>query len=171
LDPNPLLVSKSPVIAQNSAETMENDRITSLEQNLARIEGQLGNTSDQLADLLAFMKLQKETKETPETPKVPTPETGVGPKPATGDRQLRIPKLASPPDYDGDRQKGVAFLNACQMYIWLRPTDFPEEQMKIVWAMSYMKTGRAQKWTAQIFRWEALPENAGLVHFLDWTDF
>jgi hypothetical protein len=51
---------------------------------MARIEGQLGNTSDQLADLLAFMKLQKETKETPETPKVPVPETGVGPKPATG---------------------------------------------------------------------------------------
>jgi hypothetical protein len=43
--------------------------------------------------------------------------------------------------------------------------------MKIVWAMSYMKTGRAQKWTARIFTWKALPENARLVHFLDWTDF
>jgi hypothetical protein len=37
--------------------------------------------------------------------------------------------------------------------------------------MSYMKSGRASKWTARIFRWEELPENSGLPKFLDWEDF
>jgi hypothetical protein len=37
--------------------------------------------------------------------------------------------------------------------------------------MSYMKTGRAAKWTARIFRWEQLPENANANRFFDWADF
>ena len=43
--------------------------------------------------------------------------------------------------------------------------------MKIVWAMSYMKSGHAQKWTAHIFRWEQQPENLHSSRFLDWEDF
>ena len=37
--------------------------------------------------------------------------------------------------------------------------------------MSYMKYGRAQKWTARIFRWEQQPENSTSNRFLDWEDF
>ena len=37
--------------------------------------------------------------------------------------------------------------------------------------MSYMKTGRAQKWAAHIFRWESLDENINQTRFLDWEDF
>jgi Retrotransposon gag protein len=40
-----------------------------------------------------------------------------------------------------------------------------------MWAMSYMKTGHAQKWTACIFRWEQLEKNVGQTKFLDWEDF
>ena len=37
--------------------------------------------------------------------------------------------------------------------------------------MSYMKAGRATKWTTYIFRWKELPENSGCSKFLDWEDF
>jgi len=37
--------------------------------------------------------------------------------------------------------------------------------------MSYMKSGRAQKWTARIFRWEQQPENAENAKFFGWSDF
>lgn len=40
-----------------------------------------------------------------------------------------------------------------------------------MWAMSYMKTGRAQKWAARVFRWESLEENINQTRFLDWEDF
>jgi hypothetical protein len=57
------------------------------------------------------------------------------------------------------------------MYIRLCPHSFLDEQAKIMWAMSYMKSGRASKWTARIFRWEEQPENARLHRFIDWEDF
>ena len=65
----------------------------------------------------------------------------------------------------------MTFLNSCQTYLRLCPEEFADEQTKIVWAMSYMKSGRAQKWTARIFRWEQQPENVGENKFLDWEDF
>ena len=59
----------------------------------------------------------------------------------------RTARPSVPPDFDGNRAAGRAFLNACQIYFRLRPEEFSDEQFKIIWAMSYMKTGRAQKWT------------------------
>ena len=78
---------------------------------------------------------------------------------------------ATPPDFDRDRNRGMEFLNSCQTYIRLCPSKFPDEQTKIIWAMSYMKSSRAQKWTARIFRWEQQTENADQSKFLDWEDF
>jgi hypothetical protein len=63
----------------------------------------------------------------------------------------------------------MVFLNACQTYLKLCPEEFPDEQIKIVWAMSYMRTGRAQRWTARAFTWEN--KNSGCNRFLDWGDF
>ena len=37
--------------------------------------------------------------------------------------------------------------------------------------MSYMKSGRAQKWTTCVFCWEQQAENADQPKFLDWEDF
>ena len=67
--------------------------------------------------------------------------------------------------------KGTAFLNSCQTYIQLCPKEFPDDQVKFVWAMSYMKSGYAQKWTARIFCWEQQPDNFDTNKFLDWEDF
>ena len=77
----------------------------------------------------------------------------------------------TPPDFNGDHSRGMAFLNSCQTYIRLCPYEFPDEQTKIAWAMSYMKSGCAQRWTACIFCWEQQMENADQSKFLDWEDF
>jgi len=34
-------------------------------------------------------------------------------------------KPSPPPNFDGDRQKGRGFINACQVYFRLRPDNFP----------------------------------------------
>ena len=79
---------------------------------------------------------------------------------------------ALPPKYDGDRQHGKAFVNACQAFFWLRPDQFPDEQIRIQWAsMTYMSLGRAQRWVNRIYQWEALPTNTNVNHFVDWDDF
>ena len=46
-----------------------------------------------------------------------------------------------------------------------------DEQAKIVWAMSYMKAGRAAKWSACIFQWEEQLENVGYHKFVVLEDF
>ena len=53
----------------------------------------------------------------------------------------RPPPLALPNEYDGNHSKGQAFLTSCQTYIRLCPDSFPEEHVKITWALSYMKSG------------------------------
>jgi hypothetical protein len=80
-------------------------------------------------------------------------------------------KPALPPKYDGKRQHGQAFINACQAFFRLQPNQFPEEQIKIQWAMTYMSQGQAQKWVNRIYQWKALPANANVHYFVDWDHF
>ena len=82
-------------------------------------------------------------------------------------RQPPLPAL--PTEYDGDCSKGLAFLTSCQTYIWLCLDSFPCDQTKITWALSYMKSGRAAKWAAWIFKWEE--DHEGYSKFLDWDEF
>ena len=97
-------------------------------------------------------------------------------EPTPSDTSSALPKTrpirpAAPSEFDGDRTKGIAFLNSCQTYIRLCPKEFSDQQAQIIWAMSYMKSGRAQKWTDRIFRWEEQPDNVGQNKFVDWEDF
>ena len=80
-------------------------------------------------------------------------------------------KPSPPPNFDGDRQKGRGFINACQAYFRLRPDNFPDEQIMIRWAMTFMNQGRAQKWANRVYRWESTPANNGTDYFVDWDDF
>ncbi|GLB34317.1 hypothetical protein LshimejAT787_0112010 [Lyophyllum shimeji] len=56
----------------------------------------------------------------------------------------------APPDsFDGEREKGRAFINSCDLYMSLTPDAFPDEQTRINWVLSYMKGGRAARFTAR----------------------
>jgi len=63
---------------------------------------------------------------------------------------------------------GKAFLTSCQVFIRLRPEAFQDEATKVVWAMSYMNSGRAAKWVSRTLDQEA---SLGRLRFLDWMDF
>ena len=126
---------------------MDNDRITSMEQAIAGMQEQQAELYQKLEQFLKT-STQRSDPLIPTTPASPPP---IPPK----SRKVR-PSV--PTEFDGDHSKGIAFLNSCQTYIQLCPEDFADEQTKIIWAMSYMKSGRAQNWTAHIFRWEQQPE-------------
>ena len=149
---------------------MEDDRIAHLEQAVATMQARGVETQNQnietqnkLDALLATMANFMRTPPEPTMPDIPVQ--------AGNPIKVRRTKPAFPPDFDGERSKGMAFLNSCQTYIRLCPEEFLDEQTKIIWAMSYMKAGRASKWTERIFRWEQLPENSKLDRFFDWEDF
>ena len=139
-----------------------------MEQRIAKIEAQRIEQDNKLEAMFAYLK-----QNIPPLPRHPIPD----PVSATSASQAEFPKNsrkarpANPPEFNGERSEGLAFLNSCQTYLRLCSEEFPDEQTKIMWAMSYMKTGRAQKWTARIFKWESLEENKYQTKFLDWEDF
>ena len=47
--------------------------------------------------------------------------------------------------------------------------SFSDDQIEIIWALLYMKSGRAAKWAAYIFTWEE--ENEGYARVLEWDNF
>ena len=53
-------------------------------------------------------------------------------------------------------------------YIRLCPDAFDDEDTKIIWAMSYMKSSRAGRWAAWKFEHES---KSGTLRFIDWLDF
>ena len=138
---------------------------------LAEIEAKLADQQTQNAQMLAALNntlrllntiTQNQSSPLPTAaslPLVPAAKTKTNLKPSP------------PPNFDGDHHKGRGFLNACQAYFRLRPDNFPDEQTKIQWAMTYMNQGRAQKWANRVYHWEAIPTNAGSSHFVDWDDF
>ena len=139
---------------------MDNDQIASVEQAIVGMQ-------EQQAEL--YQKLEQFLKASTQHSDPPIPTTPTSPPPVPPESRKARPLV--PTEFDGDHSKGIAFLNSCQTYIQLCPKDFADEQTKIIWAMSYMKSGRAQKWTAHIFRWEQQPENSGANKFFDWEDF
>ena len=82
--------------------------------------------------------------------------TRPSPRPPTPPFHIALPleqrkphiKPAPPADFDGDRSKGKAFLTSCRTYIRLAPDMFDSDAQKVIWAMSYMKSGRAGHWAA-----------------------
>jgi hypothetical protein len=77
-------------------------------------------------------------------------------------------KASAPDDFNGDRAKGRAFLNSCRMYIKLCPEHFADEQAQIIWALSFMKSGRAANLADRILQTEARTRRP---FYQGWADF
>ena len=123
---------------------MEDDQVSNLKGTVTAMEHKLNQILDTISRLPTVTV----------TPQSVVPDTLSNPEPAH--RKTQRPKLVIPPVFDGNRKKGLTFLNFCQMYICLCPEEFCDKQTKIIWAMFYMKSGQAAKWTARVFRWEKL---------------
>ena len=82
-----------------------------------------------------------------------TPAAPISPPISTPKRNHLKPGV--PPDFDGDRKGGRAFLNSCQLYMSLCAADFEDDAAKIKWTLSYMKLGRAATFADRLLRYEA----------------
>ena len=67
---------------------------------------------------------------------------------------LRL-KPATPSDFNGDRKRGHTFLNLCELFYALCPSDFVNVQACVLWTLSFMKTGCMNSFTEQMLHWEA----------------
>jgi len=78
------------------------------------------------------------------------------------------PKLSCPLDFGRERHNGCAFLNSCSLYIHLALEQFHNEEERILWALTFFKSGRAAKWSENMFCQEA---DTGIFPIRTWRDF
>jgi hypothetical protein len=77
-------------------------------------------------------------------------------------------KPATPNDFGGDRTKGRAFLNSCELYQALVPSQFADDHAKIMWAFSFMKSDRAARFVDRQMRGYLA---VGSLTYASWGDF
>jgi hypothetical protein len=77
-------------------------------------------------------------------------------------------KPSSPNDFRGDCMKGQTFLNLCELYVALAPHQFANDNMKIMWAFLFMKSGHAMRFVDQHMR---SYQNVGSILYETWGEF
>ena len=80
----------------------------------------------------------------------------------------RTAEPAKPSKYDGDRANGHIFIQSCSLYLGVCASDFPDKQSQILWALSFMKTGRAATFATRAFTYEA---KNGTPLYATWKNF
>ena len=60
------------------------------------------------------------------------------------------------------------FLNSCSLYICLALEQFHNKEERILWALTFFKSGRAAKWSNNVFHQEA---DTGVFPIQTWRDF
>jgi hypothetical protein len=138
-------------------------RLETLENGQRDMRTQLDDISLDLAALLQALNNQIPAPPQP-APTLPPPPPANTTAPPMRSRL----KPATPSEYDGDRRKGRAFYNSCMIYTKLCPTDFPDDQARINWVLSYMKGGRASVWADRIIRYDS---NNTTPRFPNWDLF
>jgi len=145
------------------------DRVRAIEATMDEMKSQHEATHQLLQDVLARLgpaQAQNVQDPLPTRPARGSPTPSI-PASSAGQKKLAL-KPSFPPDFSGDRAAGKAFLTSCRTYIRLCPEAFEDDLTKIIWAMSYMKTGCANRWATREFKQEA---KAGQLRFIDWLDF
>jgi hypothetical protein len=122
------------------------DRVSRLESGLSEAREQARvqqNTLNQILQLLQQLLISG-VLQAPQDPPMalPAPTVAAPAAPTLCEPACRL-KPTTPNDFDGDHLKGQVFLNSCWLYISLCESQFQDDQAKIHWALSFMKSGCA----------------------------
>jgi hypothetical protein len=140
------------------------ERLQALEQGAALQQAFNRNVQQSLEDIIDKLNAIASQPPAP-PPKPPSPIVAVQPRSPTTQGRL---KPSPPTEFDGTRAKGKTFLNQCELYFMLRPSDFPDDETKVNWALSYMKSGRAATFAERAISYEV---RRGTPKYDDWSDF
>jgi len=135
------------------------------ESNINSTLAALTTQLQQLTQLVANLSLPPLAVPNAPPPPISFPPVSLSPTLPT--RQTH-PKFSCPPDFNGERYNGRAFLNSCSLYICLALEQFQDKQEWILWALTFFKGGRAAKWSENIFRQEA---DTGIFPIQTWGEF
>jgi len=143
----------------DTTDTNLSERIETLEDKLAEVLAQ-SSTNALLLQQLVNQIAAAGPPVAPPNPIITTPIPSV-PK-------VHTLKPAPPNEFSGDRSKGRAFLNSCELYIRLAPQQFADDNTMVHWVLTYMKSGRAALFADRVLRSE---QRTGVQRYSTWVDF
>jgi hypothetical protein len=146
------------------SEPEPHGRLDVIEGELTAQRLSLENIRDQLGQLLHRLNTPTPLVNPAPNP-IPPPITSHTSSTNSGSHRL---KPASPSEFFGERSKGRAFLNSCDLYIGLAPTQFADDSSKIYWVLSFMKGDRAARYTDRTMR---SVQATGSLPFATWAAF
>jgi len=82
-------------------------------------------------------------------------------------RKMCLHKFALPQPFDGTMKDTKSFVSSLILYIYGRKAEFPSNELKIMFALSYIQGGKAQYWKNEAINLIA----AGQEPFKDFKDF
>jgi Retrotransposon gag protein/Zinc knuckle len=154
----------------------DSERLTRVEDTLAGLLAsiqQLIRVQEEMLPLSAHVlpSISNPAEHEPAASRLASPERDLPPMPSTpphfSSPSSRV-KPASPNDFSGERTQGRAFLNSCELYITLASHQFADDQAKIMWVFSFMKSGRAARFVDQKMR---MYQTVGSLPYSSWQDF
>jgi hypothetical protein len=163
-----LSMSELPISASPISVMDPNDRLWNMEEELTRNRLKTDAIEAALQNILAKLDALRvnEMHEEPSSGRAELAEEAenyVGESEPEVLRKLSRVKPATPLDFDGDREKGRAFLNTCSIYFAICGSLFPNDQ-----ALSYFKSDRAARFANKVIR--SVLKGKG-NYFKDWEEF
>jgi hypothetical protein len=133
----------------------------SLERDLTK---QCDNTNNMFSAIQNSIAAPTAAQSMPKYAKLPeTPKTTPVVAPA---KNRLCPGL--PSDFNGNRAKGHDFLKSCSLYMNLCSSDFADDQAKILWVLSYMKSRCASNFASDLVDYAKTNRRD---YYADWPAF
>ena len=120
-------------------------------ERMEKLMEALNNDLETVKEENRYLKAVVETNNNPtnldhplyEPPNDPIPPSHFSPPPIhipppSPEIKYREPKIAALLPFDGKRENTESFLNACQLYISARPSEFQTEDQKMHWVSASM---------------------------------
>ena len=137
-------IHMSPSEMSEDVPSADTDRLSALESTVRDLVDQNVATLELLKTFLDKTNAAPPvaTEKPPTNTRRPNSHHSDTPASPAGRKKLSL--RPSPPSiFGGDRTDGKVFLTSCRTYIRLCPEAFDDQEQQIVWAMSFMKDGRA----------------------------
>jgi len=156
-------ISATEIPLPEDAMEDDSDHLSAMERELGSQCQSLNNICDQLIMLITLSEGVNHSVEAP--PAIANAVVAPLNPPNTSTHRL---KPATSSEFTGDHTKGHAFLNSCDLYIGLAPTQFADDQARIYWVLSFMKGDRAVRFTDRTMR---LAQQMGSLPWVTWAEF
>jgi hypothetical protein len=146
------------------ADVDHDQRFTLLECDLTKQRDDTNNMLAAIQNSLTALTAAQSAQPAPKRSKLPdTPK--IAPVVVPTKNRLR-PGL--PSDFDGNRAQGRDFLKSCSLYMSLCSGDFVDDQAKILWVLSYMKSRRTSDFASELVEYA---ETNRCDYYADWPTF